>query len=45
MDQVLSNPEADAYLQEAVHEHLTDWLDHHPHEAVAITRHILNASN
>ncbi|MFF4323342.1 ATP-binding protein [Streptomyces sp. NPDC001568] len=40
----LSNPEADTYVQEAVHEHLTDWLDHHPDEAAAITRHILNAS-
>ncbi|MET9465437.1 ATP-binding protein [Streptomyces sp. NPDC006544] len=40
----LGNPEADAYVQEVVREHLTDWLDHHPNEAAAIIRHILNAS-
>lgn len=40
----LSNPEADAYVQEVVRGHLTDWLDHHPDEASAIIRHILNAS-
>lgn len=40
----LGNPEADAYVQEAVREHLTGWLDHHPDEAAAIIRHILTAS-
>ncbi|MFB7312203.1 ATP-binding protein [Streptomyces sp. NPDC056192] len=40
----LSNPEADAYVQEVVHQHLTDWLDHNPNEAAAIIRHILNAA-
>lgn len=40
----LSNPEADAYVQEVVRGHLTDWLDHHPDEAATIIRHILNAS-
>ncbi|MFF1415381.1 ATP-binding protein [Streptomyces sp. NPDC058289] len=40
----LSNPEAGAYVQEVVREHLTDWLDHHPDEASAIIRHILNTS-
>ncbi|MFE3760830.1 ATP-binding protein [Streptomyces sp. NPDC059104] len=40
----LGNPEANAYVQETVREHLTDWLDHHPNEAAAITRHILNTS-
>ncbi|MFD3557953.1 ATP-binding protein [Streptomyces goshikiensis] len=40
----LSNPEAGAYVQEVVREHLTDWLDNHPDEAAAIIRHILNAS-
>ncbi|MFC9293946.1 ATP-binding protein [Streptomyces sp. NPDC057011] len=39
----LSNPEADAYVQEVVREHLTDWLDHNPNEATSIIRHILNA--
>ncbi|WP_327280779.1 MULTISPECIES: ATP-binding protein [unclassified Streptomyces] len=38
----LSNPEADAYVQEVVREHLTHWLDHHPNEAAAIIRHIRN---
>ncbi|MFE2142659.1 ATP-binding protein [Streptomyces sp. NPDC059456] len=38
----LSNPEADAYVQAVIRTHLTDWLDHHPNEAAAITRHILN---
>ncbi|MFE4263720.1 ATP-binding protein [Streptomyces sp. NPDC056883] len=40
----LGNPEVNAYVQEVVREHLTDWLDHHPNEAAAIIRHILNAS-
>ncbi|MFJ7272761.1 ATP-binding protein [Streptomyces sp. NPDC099050] len=40
----LSNPEADAYIQGVVRKHLTDWLDHHPDEAAAIIRHILNTS-
>ncbi|MGY4907022.1 hypothetical protein [Streptomyces sp. 900116325] len=40
----LSNPEADACVQEVVHRHLTDWLDHNPNEAAAIIRHILNAA-
>lgn len=40
----LSNPEADSYVQEVVREHLTSWLDHHPNEAAAIIRHILNAA-
>ncbi|MFD9574915.1 ATP-binding protein [Streptomyces sp. NPDC059982] len=40
----LSNPEADAYVQEVVREHLTDWLDLNPNEAASIIRHILNAS-
>ncbi|MCX5079273.1 ATP-binding protein [Streptomyces sp. NBC_00513] len=40
----LSNPEADLYVQEVVRKHLADWLDDHPDEAVAIIRHILNAS-
>ncbi|MFE2275449.1 ATP-binding protein [Streptomyces lavendulae] len=40
----LGNPEANAYVQETVREHLTDWLDHHPNEATAIIRHILNTS-
>ncbi|WP_407835237.1 ATP-binding protein [Streptomyces sp. DSM 116496] len=40
----LSNPEADAYVQEVVREHLADWLDHHPDEAAVIIHHILNAS-
>ncbi|MFJ6798876.1 ATP-binding protein [Streptomyces sp. NPDC091268] len=40
----LRNPEADAYVQEVIREHLTDWLDHNPNEAAAIIRHILNAS-
>ncbi|THA30553.1 ATP-binding protein [Streptomyces sp. A1547] len=40
----LSNPEADAYVQEVLREHLTDWLDHNPNDAAAIIRHILNAS-
>lgn len=40
----LSNPEADAYVQKVVRQHLTDWLDHHPHDAAAIIRHILNSS-
>ncbi|MFD4244036.1 ATP-binding protein [Streptomyces sp. NPDC058525] len=39
----LGNPEADTYVQEVIREHLTDWLDHHPNEAAAIIRHILNA--
>ncbi|MFJ9342322.1 ATP-binding protein [Streptomyces sp. NPDC101733] len=41
----LSNPEADAYVRQVVRKHLTDWLDHHPDEATAIIRHILNSSN
>ncbi|MBT2544107.1 hypothetical protein J7E99_26235 [Streptomyces sp. ISL-44] len=40
----LSNPEADTYIQKVVRQHLTDWLDHHPNEAAAIIRHIVNAS-
>jgi hypothetical protein len=40
----LGNPEADAYVQEVVREHLADWLHHHPDEAAAIIRHTLNAS-
>ncbi|MGW1771465.1 ATP-binding protein [Streptomyces sp. NPDC002104] len=40
----LSNPEADAYVQEVVRKHLAVWLHHHPGEAAAIIRHILNAS-
>lgn len=40
----LSNPEVGTYVQEVVRGHLTDWLDHHPDEAAAIIRHILNAS-
>ncbi|WP_331717935.1 ATP-binding protein (plasmid) [Streptomyces zaomyceticus] len=39
----LGNPEAGAYVQEVVRQHLTDWLDHNPNEAAAIIRHILNA--
>lgn len=39
----LSNPEAEAYVQEVVSKHLTDWLDHHQNEAASIIRHILNA--
>ncbi|MGO4462620.1 ATP-binding protein [Streptomyces sp. M-16] len=40
----LSNREADAYVQEVVREHLTDWLEHHPDEAAAIVRRILSFS-
>ncbi|MEU9378088.1 ATP-binding protein [Streptomyces sp. NPDC048255] len=40
----LRNPEAGAYVQEVVREHLTDWLDHNPNEAASIIRHIFNAS-
>ncbi|MFB7468568.1 ATP-binding protein [Streptomyces sp. NPDC056224] len=40
----LSNPEANAYIQKVVRQHLTHWLDHNPNEAAAIIRHILNAS-
>lgn len=40
----LSNPEAAAYVQEVVREHLTDWLDHNPDEAAAVIRRILKAS-
>nr|WSW48702.1 ATP-binding protein [Streptomyces sp. NBC_01001] len=40
----LSNPEADAYVQKVVRQHLTDWLDHNPNEAASIIRHILNSS-
>ncbi|GAA0324896.1 hypothetical protein GCM10010302_75050 [Streptomyces polychromogenes] len=38
----LGNPEANTYVQEAVREHLTHWLDHHPKEATSIIRHILD---
>ncbi|MFD9407054.1 ATP-binding protein [Streptomyces sp. NPDC059989] len=37
----LRNPEADAYVQEVVREHLTDWLDNHQNEATSIVRHVL----
>ncbi|MFD9723236.1 ATP-binding protein [Streptomyces sp. NPDC059072] len=40
----LANPEANAYVQETVREHLTDWLDHHPSEATAIIHHILDTA-
>ncbi|WP_404954086.1 ATP-binding protein [Streptomyces sp. 147326] len=40
----LGNPEANAYVQEVVREHLTDWLDHNQKEAASIIRHILIAS-
>ncbi|MER7514592.1 ATP-binding protein [Streptomyces lavendulae] len=40
----LGNPEANTYIQETVREHLAVWLDHHPNEAAAIIRHILNTS-
>ncbi|WP_055602556.1 hypothetical protein [Streptomyces aureus] len=41
----LGNPEAGAYVQEVVRQHLTDWLDHNPNETAAIIRHILNAQS
>ncbi|MEV6954207.1 ATP-binding protein [Streptomyces sp. NPDC051183] len=40
----LTNPEANAYVQDVVSRHLTDWLDHNPNEAASIIRHILNAA-
>ncbi|GLX38253.1 hypothetical protein Sros01_43260 [Streptomyces roseochromogenus] len=40
----LGNPEAATYVQVVVREHLADWLDNHPDEAAAITRHILGTS-
>lgn len=40
----LGNPEANAYVQEVVRQHLTDWLDRNPDEAAAIIRRILNSS-
>lgn len=41
----LRNPEADASVQDLVRRHLTDWLEHHPNEAAAVLRHILDRSN
>ncbi|MER6390584.1 ATP-binding protein [Streptomyces sp. NPDC001523] len=40
---VLGNPEANAYVQEVVREHLNGWLDQNPNGAAAIIRHILKA--
>lgn len=40
----LGNPEAGAYVQEVVRQHLTDWLERNPSEGAAIVRRILNSS-
>nr|WP_203673939.1 MULTISPECIES: DNA topoisomerase (ATP-hydrolyzing) subunit B [unclassified Streptomyces] len=40
----LGNTEAKTFVQKAVHEHLTDWLDRNPNEAADIIRKSINAA-